>query len=98
MLDRLEDERPLTAGVRVLDPAAGSGVFLVGAYRRIVEATLGSGRTTMKLTDLHALMTDAIFAVELNPTACHVAAFSLYLTMLDYVEPAEAGTTPAGLS
>lgn len=91
MLDRLEDERPLTAGVRVLDPAAGSGVFLVGAYRRIVEATLGSGRTTMKLTDLHALMTDAIFAVELNPTACHVAAFSLYLTMLDYVEPAEAG-------
>lgn len=90
MLDRLEDERPLTAGVRVLDPAAGSGVFLVGAYRRIVEATLESGRTTMELTDLHVLMTDAIFAVELNPTACHVAAFSLYLTMLDYVEPAEA--------
>lgn len=90
MLDRLEDEHPLTEGVRVLDPAAGSGVFLVGAYRRIVEATLPAGQTTMGLPQLHTLMTQAIFAVELNPTACHVAAFSLYLTMLDYVEPAEA--------
>jgi hypothetical protein len=90
VLDRLEDDRPLTASARVLDPAAGSGVFLVGAYRRIVEASLEPGQTSMKLEALHALMTNSIFAVELNPTACHVAAFSLYLTMLDYVEPAEA--------
>lgn len=90
MLDRLEDEQPLEAGLRVLDPAAGSGVFLVGAYRRIVEAALQRGQNTMTLVKLHELMTNAIFAVELNPTACHVAAFSLYLTMLDYVDPKEA--------
>jgi hypothetical protein len=89
-LDRLEDQRSLSADTRVLDPAIGSGVFLVGAYRRIVEATLPSGATCMPLVQLHKLMTDNIFGVEPNATACHVAAFSLYLTMLDYVDPKEA--------
>ena len=90
VLDRLEDQRPLIRGVRVLDPAAGSGVFLVGAYRRIVEATLAPGTSQMPLTALHEIMTSGIFGVELNETACHVTAFSLYLTMLDYADPAEA--------
>ena len=89
-LDRLEDKTPLTPATRVLDPAAGSGVFLVGAYRRIVEASLPGGKTRLPLGRLHKLMTDNIFGVELNATACHVAAFSLYLTMLDYVDPNEA--------
>ncbi|MBP2296891.1 HsdM family class I SAM-dependent methyltransferase [Azospirillum rugosum] len=89
-LDRLEDQTALDSATRVLDPATGSGVFLVGAYRRIVEASLPSGETRLPLDDLHRLMTDNIFGVELNPTACHVAAFSLYLTMLDYVDPKEA--------
>ncbi|WP_282096052.1 HsdM family class I SAM-dependent methyltransferase [Epibacterium ulvae] len=89
-LDRLEDQRPFRRGMRVLDPAAGSGVFLVGAYRRIVESSLPKGETRLPLEDLHVLMMQSIFAVELNETACHVAAFSLYLTMLDYVDPAEA--------
>jgi len=89
-LDRLEDQTALSAATRVLDPATGSGVFLVGAYRRIVEASLPCGETRLPLDRLHKLMTDNIFGVELNSTACHVAAFSLYLTMLDYVDPEEA--------
>lgn len=88
-LDRLEEQTPFEDGVRVLDPAAGSGVFLVGAYRRIVEASLPKGQTHLPLSRLHRLMTSNIFGVELNATACHVAAFSLYLTMLDYVDPEE---------
>jgi len=32
MLDRIEEALPFTDGVTVLDPAAGSGVFLVGVY------------------------------------------------------------------
>lgn len=88
-LDRLEEQAPLDDGIRVLDPATGSGVFLVGAYRRIVEASLPRGIAHLPLTQLHRLMTSNIFGVELNPTACHVAAFSLYLTMLDYVDPGE---------
>lgn len=90
VLDRLEDAQVLSGETRVLDPSAGSGVFLVGAYRRIVEASLAPGETTLDLRSLHSLMTGSIFGVEVNRTACHVAAFSLYLTMLDYVEPVDA--------
>ena len=89
VLDRLEEQTPLNDGIRVLDPATGSGVFLVGAYRRIVEASLPKGTPHLPLQELHRLMTTNIFGVELNSTACHVAAFSLYLTMLDYVDPTE---------
>ncbi|HKT86017.1 MAG TPA: DNA methyltransferase [Novosphingobium sp.] len=73
-LDRLEDQTPLSAATRVLDPATGSGVFLVGAYRRIVEASLSSGETRLPLDHLHKLMTENIFGVELNATACHLVA------------------------
>ncbi|MBI1207485.1 MAG: N-6 DNA methylase [Azospirillum sp.] len=90
ILDRIEDEKPLGSASRLLDPAAGSGVFLVGGYRRIVEAALPRGRQHMALATLKALMMGCIFGVEKNETACHVAAFSLYLTMLDYVDPVEA--------
>lgn len=39
VLDRVEAVHPFTASSRVIDPAAGSGIFLVGAYRRIMECT-----------------------------------------------------------
>lgn len=88
-IDRVEDIQPLSRAVKVLDPAAGSGVFLVGALRRMIEATLGTNETTLPLETLHEIMTNSIYGVELNARACHVAAFSLYLTMLDYVSDSD---------
>jgi hypothetical protein len=71
---------------RVLDCAAGSGVFLVGTFRRIVESTLfGKSGETLPLSKLHEILRRCIWGVELNIDACYVAAFSLYLTMLDYL-------------
>jgi hypothetical protein len=86
VLDRVQDVSTLDSYSRVLDPAAGSGIFLVGAYRRIVEDSLPDGTLSQSHAKLHELMTKCIFGVEMNPSACHVAAFSLYLTMLDYVD------------
>lgn len=72
---------------RVFDCAAGSGLFLVGAFRRIVESTLVDRQEEiLPLRTLHMLLRRCIWGVERNPDACHVAAFSLYLTMLDYVD------------
>ncbi|EKS9883926.1 N-6 DNA methylase [Burkholderia pyrrocinia] len=87
VLDRVEADMPLKDGVTVLDPSAGSGVFLVGAYRRILEHAWGDGSTALSLDRVRNLLTQNIFGVERNVDACHVAAFSLYLTMLDYVNP-----------
>ncbi|GAD57120.1 HsdM family class I SAM-dependent methyltransferase [Limimaricola cinnabarinus] len=97
MLDRLEEEIALTDGVKVLDPAAGSGVFLVGAYRRIIERfRLTAPHQALNIKDVKGLLTRNIFAVERNVDACNVAAFSLYLTMLDYVDPRDLTRVAAG--
>jgi len=88
MLDRIEEALPFADGVTVLDPSAGSGIFLVGAYRRLIERTLTPrSEKGLDLDSLRGLLTRNVFGIERNLDACHVTAFSLYLTMLDYVHP-----------
>jgi len=87
VLNQLEDVRQIEDGTTILDPAAGSGVFLVGAYRRILERERTTAVEPMSLDTVRGLLKRNIFGVERNVDACNVAAFSLYLTMLDYVTP-----------
>lgn len=90
ILDALEAESgPLTAKHKVLDCAAGSGVFLVTAFRRIIESTLATGEHYLPVAELRRILSSCIYGIELEPDACHVASFSLYLTMLDYAAPSE---------
>lgn len=97
ILDRVEETLVLRDGVRILDPAAGSGVFLVGSYRRILErARANHLDRSMDLDEVRGLLQRNIFGVERNSDACHVAAFSLYLTMLDYVRPRDLSKVAAG--
>ena len=89
VLDETDRIRPFTAKSRTLDPAAGSGIFLVGAYRRILERTMPRGRWKSKhFARARTLLEESIFGIERNPQAANVARFSLYLTLLDYVENA----------
>lgn len=89
VLQKVAAVRPFGQGDRVLDCAAGSGIFLVGAFRRIVEATLPISSRRMPLQALHRLLRTSVWGIEKNGDACHVAALSLYLTMLDYAEPGD---------
>jgi hypothetical protein len=90
MLDRIEEAVSLVDGVTVLDPSAGSGVFLVGAYRRLIERTRARhAEKGIDLDELRGLLVRNVFGIERNSDACHLAAFSLYLTMLDYIDPRE---------
>jgi N-6 DNA methylase len=87
VLDEVDRIRPFTASSRTLDPAAGSGIFLVGAYRRILERTMPRGRwKAEQFKKARTLLEKSIFGIERNPQAANVARFSLYLTLLDYVE------------
>jgi len=74
--------------MRILDPACGSGVFLVLAYHRLVEQWKKANRSKkISASILKKIMTTSIFGVDLNSNAIRVAAFSLYLGMLDYLQP-----------
>jgi hypothetical protein len=71
---------------RVMDPSCGSGVFLVEAYRRLVahwKLAHPGKRPTPK--ELSLLMTSHIFGVDKDGDAVRIAAFSLYLALLDEV-------------
>lgn len=71
----------------VLDPACGSGVFLVNSYRRMVEEHLNGEQYTKNDELLKRLLVDNIFGVDINESAIDVTIFSLYLTILDYKNP-----------
>ncbi|MFL5586562.1 MAG: class I SAM-dependent DNA methyltransferase, partial [Ktedonobacteraceae bacterium] len=73
--------------LRLLDPACGSGIFLVEAYRRLVERWRKVHNQRPLFKDLSEILTASIFGVDIKRQALRVAAFSLYLAMLDYLEP-----------
>lgn len=71
----------------ILDPACGSGIFLVEALRSIIENNLNEGAFFNDNEKLLSLLSDNIYGVDKNQEAVDVAIFSLYLTLLDYKDP-----------
>ena len=89
MLAEMDKRRRLQRGVRVFDPSCGSGAFLVQCYRRLIEREFIHRKTKPAPHELATLLKRHIFGVDMDDNACSVAEFSLYLTLLDYVEPAD---------
>ncbi len=85
----LEDTATLL-GKRYLDPACGSGIFLVGIFNRLAEEWTRqnpTARNARRSKELMALLRSSLFGVDRNRTACRIAAFSLYLAYLDQLLP-----------
>jgi hypothetical protein len=89
MLAGMDKRRLLQRGVRVFDPSCGSGAFLVQCYRRLIEREFIHRNKKPAPHELATLLKRHIFGVDMDEDACSVAEFSLYLTLLDYVEPAD---------
>lgn len=88
MLAEMEEALPLEDGVRVFDPACGSGAFLVQCYRRLIEKTYPHHKhPTVRPIELRKLLVDNIFGLDRDKDACAVSELSLLLTLLDYVDP-----------
>jgi type I restriction-modification system DNA methylase subunit len=78
---------------RVLDPACGSGIFLVESFRRIVRYHVQQRHGEMVSPDvLRQILREQIRGIEINEEAVHVAAFSLYLALLHYQGPPDIRT------
>lgn len=74
--------------VKVLDPACGSGIFLVESYRRLIKRWENANpNKKLSFDGLKNLLLDNIFGIEIDPTAIKVAAFSLYLALVDKLDP-----------
>lgn len=79
---------------KVLDPACGSGIFLVESLRKIIEKYFTINGITQTNTEavraaLKNIAKENIFGIDKDESAIQVAVFSVYLTLLDYQEPAD---------
>jgi type I restriction-modification system DNA methylase subunit len=73
--------------IKIIDPACGSGIFLVKAFQRLIHRWEQAHPKTIQPSDLKYLLENNLFGVDVDAQAVRVASFSLYLTMLDKVEP-----------
>jgi Eco57I restriction-modification methylase len=77
---------------RFLDPACGSGIFLVGLFNRLAEEWSRDHPGAPYEEQANALMRilrENLYGVDRKATACRIAAFSLYLAMLDQLKPSD---------
>ncbi len=101
VLSQTLTESVLDSEPRVCDPACGSGIFLVEAYRLIVRHAMARHGRRLPPTQLRRLLLDRIAGVDVDEQAIRLASFSLYLALLNYQTPQDirlAGPLPRLIS
>ena len=78
-----------TYNCKVLDPACGSGIFLVETLRKLVVQFEKIKQRSINQNELKQLVKDNIFGIDKDENAISISVFSLYLAMLDYQNPKE---------
>ncbi|MEA1961158.1 MAG: N-6 DNA methylase [Bacillota bacterium] len=87
VLSRLLTAKELKRNPRVLDPACGSGIFLVESFRRIVRYEWHNNQNRPDFDVLKQILGKQIAGIEVNEEAARITAFSLYLALLHYLDP-----------
>ena len=70
------------ASLRVLDPACGSGAFLVHCMERIAHLRQANGDTRPLAEIRGEVLTRSIFGVDVNPTAVWLCELRLWLSVV----------------
>jgi len=84
------DEKNKRYEYKILDPACGSGIFLVESYRRLIARwKLSNNKKKIDEQSLRNILLNSIYGIDKDKEAIKVAAFSLYLIFLSYLEPIE---------
>ena len=75
--------------LKVLDPACGSGVFLVSLFGRIAESYYRKIRKNTGIEWARKLKPklNQLYGIDISPTSCHITCFSLYLAYLEWLDP-----------
>lgn len=74
--------------LKLLDPACGSGVFLVKAFQRLVHRWKNAHPgETIRADTLRGLLENNLFGVDKDEHAVRVASYNLYLAMCDEIDP-----------
>ena len=83
----LNDTKKNDSNCKILDPACGSGIFLIEALRKIIHKEEQVTKNKISSKRLKELIENNIFGIDKDEDAINIAIFSLYITLLDYQEP-----------
>lgn len=90
VLDELVPWQGISAQPTVLDPSCGSGIFLAEIFRRLAyRHTVADGKPP-SFEGLSGLLVTSIYGIDKSAAAIGVSAFSLYLALLEHVDPPTA--------
>jgi hypothetical protein len=92
LVDFMIDEMiPLDSSIidfKVIDPACGSGIFLVATFKRLVQRwMITNDFKTPSVEILKSLIINNIFGIDEKAEAVEVAKFSLSLALCDILAP-----------
>ena len=80
--------------IKILDPACGSGIFLVKAFQRLIHCWKNAHEGQKPhARALSSLLENNLVGVDQDPHAVRVASFSLYLAMCDEINPRDYWTS-----
>lgn len=80
---------PETAALKILDPACGSGAFLVHVLERLTERRLALGDRGTRAQVRRDVLANSIFGVDLNPTAVWLCELRLWLSVVIETDEAD---------
>lgn len=88
ILDRVGFRGKEVATATLLDPACGSGTFLVRAVRRVLEAFRDKGGKIPEENLAFALkaVAENLVGLDVNPFACYLAEINLLIQVMDLLE------------
>jgi hypothetical protein len=73
---------------KIIDPACGSGIFLVIAFKRLIQWWRAKNQyKNPSLLDLKLILNNSIFGVDINETATQLTAFSLCIALCEELTP-----------
>ncbi|MEK7395849.1 MAG: N-6 DNA methylase [Candidatus Poribacteria bacterium] len=88
LLDHIMPYKKMTGKERILDPACGSGIFLVGAFKRLINLWRSNNNWENPPVDrLKQTLNDCIYGADLDKNAIDLTAFSLSLAICDALRP-----------
>jgi type I restriction-modification system DNA methylase subunit len=86
--EKLKTKGEINYNVKILDPACGSGIFLVESFKRLVKRWKNANPDRqIEFKDLREIVKNNIYGIELDRYAIRVAAFSIYLAIIEQLNP-----------
>ncbi len=86
--------RKALGSLRVLDPACGSGAFLVHVLDRLTQLHVAAGDTRPVSTIRRDVATRSVFGVDVNPTAVWLCELRVWLSLVIDHPASDPGDVP----